>query len=144
MGHVKRELRNEGRGLHEWDYVSLSEHRVVATLIKNRRKVDSSYYMKLFGAVQHPLVSQGIAPFSEPITVTYLDLDKLIDTCGLTRAERTVINTIMFGYSFNDVADSKNTSVQAVNQLFNRAVDKVVKRNNLDWQNFHCNSDKCV
>lgn len=29
MGSVKLETRNEGRGLREWDYVPLSEPRVV-------------------------------------------------------------------------------------------------------------------
>lgn len=33
MGSVKLETRNEGRGLHEWDYVPLSEPRVVEALI---------------------------------------------------------------------------------------------------------------
>lgn len=30
MAAVKLETRNEGRGLREWDYVPLSEPRVVA------------------------------------------------------------------------------------------------------------------
>lgn len=30
VGAVKLETRNEGRGLREWDYVPLSEPRVVA------------------------------------------------------------------------------------------------------------------
>lgn len=30
MASVKFELRNEGKGLHEWDYIPLSEPRVVA------------------------------------------------------------------------------------------------------------------
>lgn len=29
MASVKYELRNEGKGLHEWDYVPLSEARNV-------------------------------------------------------------------------------------------------------------------
>lgn len=31
MASVKFELRNEGKGLHEWDYVPLSDPRVVRT-----------------------------------------------------------------------------------------------------------------
>lgn len=31
MASVKFELRNEGKGLHEWDYVPLCEPRVVRT-----------------------------------------------------------------------------------------------------------------
>lgn len=30
MGSVKLETRNEGRGLHEWDYVPLGEERIVS------------------------------------------------------------------------------------------------------------------
>lgn len=29
MASVKHELRNEGKGLHEWDYVPLCEERIV-------------------------------------------------------------------------------------------------------------------
>lgn len=29
MASVKFELRNEGKGLHEWDYIPLSESRIV-------------------------------------------------------------------------------------------------------------------
>lgn len=29
MASVKFELRNEGKGLHEWDYIPLSEPRIV-------------------------------------------------------------------------------------------------------------------
>lgn len=130
MGHVKQELRNEGRGLHEWDYISLSEHRVVAGLIKNRSRVDETYYMKLYSSVQHPLVSQGVCPFSEPITVTYLDLDELIETCGLSKLEHSVINRLMFGYGVVDIGEQLEMTPMNVNTLFNRAIDKVVKKNN--------------
>lgn len=138
MGHVHQELRNEGRGLHEWDYVSLSEHRVVAALIKNRSRVDATYYMKAYNAVEHPLISQGVTQFSEPITVTYMDLDRLIETCGLTPGELEIVGLIMFGYGFTDIAAVKEVTVQAVNQMFNRAVDKVVKRNNSNWKKVNC------
>lgn len=46
MGSVKRETRNEGYGLHEWDYVPLGEPRVVAKLIQGRSRLDASYYPK--------------------------------------------------------------------------------------------------
>lgn len=36
MGYVQRERRNEGQGLHEWDYVSMGEERVVRILITRR------------------------------------------------------------------------------------------------------------
>lgn len=31
MASVKFELRNEGKGLHEWDYLPLSDPRIVRT-----------------------------------------------------------------------------------------------------------------
>lgn len=38
MGSVKLETRNEGRGLREWDYLSLGEERTVSNLITNRSR----------------------------------------------------------------------------------------------------------
>lgn len=46
MGSVRIETRNDGRGLHEWDYVPLSEPRVVAKLIECWSWLDASYYPK--------------------------------------------------------------------------------------------------
>lgn len=38
MASVKFELRNEGKGLHEWDYLPLSDIQAVRLLIINRSK----------------------------------------------------------------------------------------------------------
>lgn len=77
MGSVKLETRNEGRGLHEWDYLPLSEERVVAQLIKNRWRLDAAYYPLMEeAACCNPLVSHGVFQFSEPVLTTYIDLDE--------------------------------------------------------------------
>lgn len=77
MGSVKLETRNEGRGLHEWDYLPLGEERVVTQLLQNRSRWDESYWPLL--EENQTIASNGVFPFSEPILCTYADLDRLIE-----------------------------------------------------------------
>lgn len=53
---------------------------------------------------------------SEPITVTYLDLDRLIDECGLDTYERDVVDRLMEGYNRQDVADMKKREIEEITQ----------------------------
>ena len=132
MASVKFELRNEGKGLHEWDYMPLSEERVVRMLIQNRSKLDATYEMKQVS--ENPFVSQGAAPMSEPVMVTYLDLDRLIATCGLEEDEREVVGMLMRGYNRKDVAELRGVTTGAVNMLLDAAVIKIVAKNNDEWR----------
>lgn len=125
MGSVKFETRNEGRGLREWDYVPLSEPRVVTKQITERWRVDESYY-PLLEETENPLISNGVFPFSEPILVTYIDLDRLIEKAKLTKAEHKIVNWLMKGYAFDDIADHYGISVAHVHLLQEHAVEKIV------------------
>lgn len=120
MGAVKFETRNEGRGLREWDYVPLSEPRVVAKLIQTRWKVDESYY-PLLEQSANPLISNGVFPFSEPVLCTYIDLDMLIEETELTSAEEQTVNYLMRGYSMSDIAECCGTTSGHVLRLLKSA-----------------------
>ena len=88
--------------------------------------------MKLYES--HPLMMQGAAPMSEPITVTYLDLDHLIETAGLTDAQRHTVHLLMQGWTEVDIAEQAGCSRESVVMLFKRAVRKIVQKNDLDWE----------
>lgn len=38
MDSMRMEIMNKGRGIHDWEYVPLSEPRVVMQLIRGRSK----------------------------------------------------------------------------------------------------------
>ena len=43
------------------------------------------------------LVSNGVFPFSEPVLVTYIDLDRLIEAAALTKTEHKIVSFLMDG-----------------------------------------------
>ena len=133
MGSVKLETRNEGRGLREWDYVPLSEPRIVARLIKNRWKVDETFYPLMESTDISILATNGVFPFSEPVLVTYIDLDNLIETAHLTRAERQIVHRLMEGYSGTDIAEHYGTTKEHVTTLLQSASQKIARENNRRW-----------
>ena len=141
MGVVRQETRNEGRNLHEWDYISLSEKRVVCVLIKQRSKIDGNYYAKT--SANDVLSHDGNTIFSEPIICVYADQDNLIETSELSPGQYVIVNKIMYGYSTSDIAEIMCIPPSSVCIQFNRAQDKIVKRNNELWNSTYCKNG-CV
>ena len=134
MGSVHMETRNEGRGLHEWDYVPLSEERVVREQIKHRIRLDRAYAIRLgySGLVE----SSGVSDIAEPILCTYLDLDRLIELSEMTEEQSWVVHLIMQGYTETDIAQERGCSRQAVCRLFRDGVGRIVAANNAQWRRF--------
>ena len=93
--------------------------------------------MKLYDS--SPLVSQGVAPMSEPVTVTYLDLDRLIEKCGLTDKEKFVVDLLMRGYTRSDIRDDTNLAAETIVALLTSAVEKIVDMNEYEWHRSHRN-----
>lgn len=137
MGSVKFETVGEGRGLHEWDYLSFGEPRTVKAQIVSRSKVDATYYMKLGDAANGPWITQGVTPMSEPIICAYIDLDRLVETCGLSKAEMRVVKYLMRGYCLSDIAEHMDVTRATVATWFGRAVGKIVRQNNKNWKDSH-------
>lgn len=71
---------------------------------------------------------------NEDIICIYTDLDALIDRTDLSPTERETINYLMRGYSLPDIAYHFGKSRQTFEILFKRAVKKIVKRNDKDWE----------
>lgn len=79
---------------------------------------------------------QGGVPMSEPISVSYLDLDRLIETCGLTESQRKVVDLLMKGWTEREIADEAKCTRDRVTKLLKRAVSKIIAQNDAEWHRF--------
>ncbi len=80
------------------------------------------------------LDTNGVFPLNEDILCIYADLDLLISRAGLSDQELLTVRLLMQGYRLADIADHYGKSKQNFDILFRRAVKKIVKRNNADWE----------
>lgn len=80
--------------------------------------------------------ASGALPISEPVLVTYIDLDRLIATCGLSTLQRQVVDLLMEGYGIRDIAERLATTEKACNVHLSRAVSKIARKNNANWENY--------
>lgn len=74
---------------------------------------------------------------SEPVTVTYLDLDRLISKCELTKLEQLVLDLLMRGYTRSDIRDDTNLTMETIVSLLTSAVEKIVEMNEYEWHRSH-------
>ena len=82
----------------------------------------------------HVLTTDGVFALNEDVVCIYADLDSLIDRCGLSEQERLTVDLLMKGYMLSDIADHYGKSLQNFQILLKRAVKKIVKQNNTDWE----------
>lgn len=80
------------------------------------------------------LATDGVFALNEDVLCIYADLDSLIDRAGLSDAEKLTVNYLMRGYALPDIAEHFGKARQSFEILFKRAVKKIVKRNNADWE----------
>ena len=78
--------------------------------------------------------TDGVFALNEDVICIYADLDSLIERAGLSRGERLVVDWLMRGYLLPDIAEHYGKSRQNVEILMKRAVKKIVRRNNADWE----------
>lgn len=79
------------------------------------------------------MASTHMIDMNEPLLTTYIDMDQLIEHCGLTKQQRMIVDMLMTGYSFEDIAELKESTDQTVRVQFRRAVHKIMRRNNQKW-----------
>lgn len=77
--------------------------------------------------------SDGVFPFSEPVLVTYIDLDRLIATTKFTDAEKYTLDHIMMGYTFLDLERLTGKSRRTFSKLFERACQAIKETNDKRW-----------
>lgn len=121
MENVSRQICYTGRGLS--DYVCFTEIWTVDRLIRMRSRLDLLY---LF----------------EPTLSTYIDLDLLIDTCGLSVQQQKIVSQLMNGYGMTDVAGCLNITHQAAKVQYQRALQKIASRNEQKWLEVY--TKKCL
>lgn len=79
-----------------------------------------------------------MAVLDEPVFLTYVDLDRLIDQCGLSRMQHKVVKVLMDGYSLTDCAEMLGIQKQIADIHLNRAVEKITAQNNRIWASVYC------
>lgn len=70
---------------------------------------------------------------NEDIICIYADLDRLIANARLSDQERMTVDYLMKGYTLRDIANHYGKARQHLEILMNRAVKKIVKRNDFEW-----------
>lgn len=83
------------------------------------------------------LASNGVFPFSEPVLVTYIDLDRLIGMAGLSGAEHKIVGYIMDGYSIPDIAQRYGKDRKVIHRVLDDAVAKICKADRRCWEDAH-------
>ena len=78
--------------------------------------------------------TDGVFALNEDILCIYADLDSLIERAGLSKTERLTVDLLMKGYMLTDIADHFQKSMQSFDILMKRAVKKIVRQNNADWE----------
>lgn len=134
MGSVKNELKNDGRGIHQWDYLPLSDPHVVKSCIENRSKVDLNYRCEEPWAKEWNLPNGVTESMPDPIALTYIDLDGLIERAPLTENQRKVITLVMMGYTTPDIAENLlKHSNSIVYRHYRDAIKVICKQANTEW-----------
>lgn len=80
------------------------------------------------------LDTDGVFALNEDILCIYADLDSLIERAGLSDQELLTVKLLMKGYIISDIADHYGKARQTFEILEKRAIKKIVKRNNADWE----------
>lgn len=115
-----------------FDYVPFSDVTVLSELIRNRMKLDATYKEKVY---PNSLLSASSCPeFNENILSVYVSIDMLIDDTPLTKKQRAVIELMMRGWTIQDIADETGNIKSSIKRLFDRAVLKLIEKNNERWR----------
>ena len=80
------------------------------------------------------LTTDGVFALNEDVLCIYADLDSLIERCGLSDQERLIVDLMMKGYLLTDIAEHYGKTRQTFETLLKRAIKKIVKQNNADWE----------
>jgi len=81
----------------------------------------------------NPISTNGTPEVVEDIVCIYIDLDSLIESCGLTPGENRVVQNLMMGYALSDIAEHYGVTRQTCSVLLKRAVEKIVAENDRRW-----------
>jgi len=108
---------------------------MVKLLILNRSKLDKSYELAIYSNEDEIHESSGTPVLHEEIVCTYIDLDRLIGTCGLSTQQLFVVTEAMKGYAMADIAQEFEIARHSVDGALRTAIEKMVSRNDELWNN---------
>lgn len=111
--------------IDNWDYLPLSETRIVGALIIGRSHYDPSRSESL-----------QTANIEDRICV-YADLDRLLNEAPLSEKERITVYELMNGYSIADIASYYNGIPQTYEKFFTRALEKLAEQEKKSWIEFY-------
>lgn len=117
----------------------LGEAREVARLILSRSMLDVSYGAD--DTTCGSMASGRMHDMFEPVLCTYIDLDRLIERCGLSSQQENIVTWLMKGYTPEDIAGAIECTHQAVGTQFRRAVRKITAQNQRDWEAVYANKN---
>lgn len=69
----------------------------------------------------------------ESIRATYIDLDRLIEGCRLSRRQAEVVQLLMNGLSLTDIASEQGCLVSTISNHLDRAAEKISAENSRRW-----------
>lgn len=104
-------------------------------MIRNRSKLDAAYQIKQEQR-SHEMTT-GVCEVLEPILCLYIDLDGLIERCGLSAQQMDIVLLIMAGYTVGDIAEIWGKPHQQVVLQYQRAVQKITRQNDIEWYAMH-------
>lgn len=134
LGSVHEETYAQGKGIHEFDNLNLTDETVLKNLILNRRKLDLYHDLDINGNTS---ISDDCSIFYENILIMYMDLDDLIKKTRLTKLQRWLVNNLMYGHSFEDIVElNKEKEINIINlySIFNKAVYNLKCQAEENWK----------
>jgi hypothetical protein len=133
MGSVHNETASQGRGIHEFDNMNLTDENVLKNLILYRREIDK--YIDIRNANNYNCFEAGEQPiFYEMIDVMYIDLDNLIKETHLTDKQRKIIEQLMYGYTFKDISELTGDEYSNIIRIFANAVRRLQQQAEENWR----------
>lgn len=109
----------------------MSDVRTITQLILYRSRLDGAH--AALQETQSLMNATEIATMYEPVFLTYVDLDTLIEQCNLASMQRRIIADLMLGYTITDCAERYDCPKQAIATHLHRAAGKIAQQNELNW-----------
>ena len=105
---------------------------MIERLIRLRSKLDAFYFGA--GIVSGEMLGSYERDMDEPVRCTYIDLDRLIERCGLNAREQATVAMLMTGYTMDDIAETFECDVRGVRHTLRHASIKIANENDRQWQ----------
>jgi hypothetical protein len=128
MGRVKVDIY---KSEYEFRNVTLSDPATVLALILMRHKVDKYYD---FGYKSAILDAENWNDVNQELICLYVDLDLLIEECGLSQDDKQIIQFYEMGFSKQDISDMTGDSTKSVATKIRNIAKQICELNFEKWR----------